>query len=231
MLSPWRAAPAGEVRYRAQSRNGDGPANDAKVEPVAGTAQIGRGIDDVVARVAGAEIGAAAHIGTGVAGTLQVLPLDAELGRAIGADFDDQRFHEHLRATIVELLHNRADVVVNRLRRHDQQRVVRGVGLDRHATGRESTPPPLSPPPAAAKAAKAAAPPCGAHRGAAHAAARGAQSRRPRDCRQAGARSRVATAARQQRAQRCRNTNGLRVLQVDDENIPAGAPLRIELLE
>ena len=72
-------------------------------------------------------------------GALQVLPLDAELGGAIGADLDDQRLDEDLRAPVVELLDDRADVVVHRLRRHHDQRIVRGVGLDGHAARREST--------------------------------------------------------------------------------------------
>ena len=52
-------------------------------------------------------------------------------------DLDDQRLDEHLRAAHVELLDHRAQVVVDRLGRHDDQRVVRGVGLNRRAAGAE----------------------------------------------------------------------------------------------
>ena len=41
------------------------------------------------------------------------LPLDAELGRLVGRDFDDQRFDEDLRAAHVELVDDRAHVVVD----------------------------------------------------------------------------------------------------------------------
>ena len=64
---------------------------------------------------------------------LQDLPLDAELRGLVGGDLDDQRLDEHLRAAHVEPLDDRAQVVVQRLGAHDDQRVARDVGLDREA--------------------------------------------------------------------------------------------------
>ncbi len=52
-------------------------------------------------------------------------------------DLDDQRLDEHLGAADVELLDDRAEVVVHGLGRHDHERVARGVGGDRRAVRRE----------------------------------------------------------------------------------------------
>ena len=61
------------------------------------------------------------------------LPLKPELGRLVGRDLDDQNLDEHLRATHVEHLDHGAQVVVDRFRCVDDQRVGRGIGLDRRA--------------------------------------------------------------------------------------------------
>jgi len=125
-----------EIRDHAEARNRDRSANQAEVEPLPRVAEVDRGVDDVASGTARSEVGAAADVGV-VRGGLQVLPLDAELRCTVGADFDDQSFDEHLRAPRVESFDDRANVVVNRLRRHDDQRVVGSVGLDRHAPGAE----------------------------------------------------------------------------------------------
>ena len=84
-----------------------------------------------------AEVGAADHPGLRRVVAGQRLPLDAELGRLVGGHLDDQRLDEHLGATDIELLDDRAQVVVDRLGRHDHERIARGVRGDRRAIGGE----------------------------------------------------------------------------------------------
>jgi hypothetical protein len=63
------------------------------------------------------------------------LPLDADLGGLLGADFGDQGFHINLGAALVELVDDLAQVVVDGLRRGDDQRVGHRVGLDDAVAG------------------------------------------------------------------------------------------------
>jgi len=65
----------------------------------------------------------------------QGLPLDAELCGLVGLDLDDQRLDHHLRPAHVELFDDRPDVPVQRLRRRDDQRIGRRVGLDHPCQG------------------------------------------------------------------------------------------------
>ena len=150
----------------------------------------------------------------------QHLPLDAELRGLVGRDLDDQRLDEHLRAPHVELLDDRAQVVVDGLGRHDDQRVVGDVGLDRRAARGERRRCRL---PVARGAADAVG--AGAARQRRHVrrtrvarAERGVRQRRGR-----GDAVAAVAAAGQQRAQRLRDARRLGVLQVDDEHVAAGA--------
>ena len=106
-----------------------------EVEALAHAAEVHRRVDDVRAAAARAEVRAAdaLHVRLRAVRARQHLPLDAELGRLVRRHLDDQRLDEHLRAPRVEPLDHRAQVVVDRLGRHDDQRVVRGVGLDHRA--------------------------------------------------------------------------------------------------
>jgi hypothetical protein len=63
------------------------------------------------------------------------LPLEAELGGVVAGHLDDQAFDVDLRAPVVELVDHRPHLPVERLRRGDDQRVGRRVGLD-EAAGR-----------------------------------------------------------------------------------------------
>src|SRR5581483_1912735 len=63
------------------------------------------------------------------AGAAHGRPLKAELARLVHADFCDQRFDKHLRAPHVELFDDGAQVVINGVRRVDDERVGRLVGL------------------------------------------------------------------------------------------------------
>ena len=157
----------------------------------------------------------------------QRLPLDAELRGLVGGDLDDQRLDVNLRAAHVELLDDRAQVVVDRLGRHDDQRVVRRCRPER---SRRSALNAFAPaggengergsPRRPWAAACAAAAPCPPPR-----TSPAAPAKRWRDD---GA---PAVAAGQQRAQRLRNARRVGVLQVDDEQVAAGASRRVELLD
>jgi hypothetical protein len=80
------------------------------------------------------EVGQSAHgaaAGLGAAG-----PLEAELGRLVGGDFDDERLDVHLGAAHVEFFDHGAQVVEHRVRRADDQRIGGFVRLDRRGFGR-----------------------------------------------------------------------------------------------
>ena len=107
---------------------------DAEVEAAGGPRrrvagrQADRQVDDVGA--AQARVGAD-HADVAVAAAADAgLPLDAELGRLVGVDLDDQAFDQHLRAAAVEPVDHRAQLPVERLGRADDQRVGGRIGLD-----------------------------------------------------------------------------------------------------
>ena len=132
-----RAGEEREVGDRPEAGNRHRALHHAERQALADGARIDGDVDDVVAAAARREVGAAddACLRRVVAG--QRLPLDAELGRLVRRDLDDQRLDEHLRAADVELLDDRAQIVVHRLGRHDDERVARRVGGDRRAVRRE----------------------------------------------------------------------------------------------
>ena len=215
------SARARNARLRICPSPGSGhrAVDDAEVQPLPGAGEGDRRVDDVAAAAARAEVGAADALHAALADAGQRLPLDPELRRLVGADLDDQRLDVNLGAADVELFDDRAQVVVDGLGRLDDQRIVRGVGLDGDA--------------ARGKADRAAAPAAaGQWRRAGHdvgdrAGDTAAGGRGQRAC---ALRHDVA-AAREQRAQRLRNPCRLRVLEVDDEDVAAGAPRRVELLD
>src|SRR5690606_8354247 len=99
--------------------NVDRALGDADAEPLADGADVLRRADDVGAGAA--EAGAAYHRGAvaGVEVAQAREPLYAELGRRFGRDFDDQAFHENLRAPHVELVDDLAQAAVQRFGRGD----------------------------------------------------------------------------------------------------------------
>ncbi|MEZ5740211.1 MAG: hypothetical protein R3E68_12655 [Burkholderiaceae bacterium] len=81
------------------------------------------------------EVGAAYAAGRPVLDVEQ-LPLDAELGRLLGGDLDDQRFDVDLGAAHVELVDDGAQIAIDRVRRRDDQRVGGRIGGNHRAPGR-----------------------------------------------------------------------------------------------
>ena len=140
-------------------------------------------------------------------------------------DLDDQRLDEDLRAAHVELVDDRAQVVVDRLGRHDDRASWSpsrpGSSRRPPRTCRRRLPaPPASGAPARRSEAPRAA--CGPRR----------RARRRVAGQRASAgvvRAPLSAAAGQQRAQRLRDLRRLGVLQVDDEHVAAGPPRRVEL--
>ena len=145
----------------------------------------------------------------------QGLPLDAELGRLVGGDLDDQRLDVDLRAAQVELVDDRAQLVVQRLGRRDDQRVGGGSAWIVEAAGDEL-------PPASRRAAARPAASAGARAGSA-APPPAPTPARPATAAGDGAAAAGVAAAGEQRAQRLRDARGVGVLEVDDEDVAAGA--------
>ena len=127
-----------EVRDRPEAGNGDRAAHDADVETRRDAARADRDVDDVLPGAALAEVRAADDPRSRRVVAGQRVPLHAELGGAVRGDLDDQRLDVDLRAAHVELFDDRAQVVVDGLGRHHDQRVVRDVGLHGHAIGAEA---------------------------------------------------------------------------------------------
>ncbi|CAM2181263.1 hypothetical protein PSAC2689_40124 [Paraburkholderia sacchari] len=86
-----------------------------------------RQVDDAVAG-AGREVGPGHHV------AIADLPLDTEVGVGVRVELDDQRLDVDLCAPRVELVDHGAQVAIHRVRRRDNQRVGRRIGLD-HAAG------------------------------------------------------------------------------------------------
>ena len=127
-----------KARQEAQHIDAIGAVRDTQVQAGAGHRGSGGGsrseTDDVVAT--GAEIGSQ-NTNAVVAVLAQgALPLDAKLGRLVGVDFGNQRFHEYLGAARVELVDHRAQLPVLRLGRRDHQRVGCRVRLNLAASRR-----------------------------------------------------------------------------------------------
>ena len=73
----------------------------------------------------------------GIAGCAQrALPLNAKLGRPIGADFGNQAFYKHLGAARIQPVNHSAQLPVLRLRCGDDQRVGGRISLDLATRGR-----------------------------------------------------------------------------------------------
>ena len=210
-----------EIGDHAEPRDSDRAVEDAEVEALPQVAQVHRAADDVVAAIRRSEVGAAESLDVLLVEALQHLPLDAELRGLVRRDLDDQRLDEHLGPAHVEPVDDGAQVVVDGLGPHDDQRVVGDIRLYGHVARVAAT----------AGAAherirhRCRMPPAGRcslrsrHLVAEH-RLRG-RARRLRDV----------TAAGQQCAQRLRDARGVGVAQVDDEHVAAGALRRIELLD
>ena len=211
-----RAREEREVGDRAEAGNRHRALHHAERQPLPDAAPGFDGdVDDVVAAAARREVGAADHARLRRVVARERLPLDAEFRRLVRRHLDDQRLDEHLRAAHVELLDDRAEVVVHRLGRHDDERVARRVGGDRRAVrGKRVAPAPARPRAAPSRTARSAPAPrhaerCRANSGGACDSVDPAT--RP-----------AAVAAGQHRAQRLRDARGLGVLEVDDEHVAAG---------
>ena len=89
-------------------------------------------VDDVRVAV----VGAAGDDRAAVLVARHALPLDADVGRLLGIDLDDQRLDVDLGAPRVELVDDVAQLLVQRQAGGDDQRVGRRVGLDEAAGGR-----------------------------------------------------------------------------------------------
>ena len=135
----------------------------------------------------------------------QVLPLDAELGGLVGGDLGDQRLDVDLRPAHVELVQRRAQIVVDRIGRGDDDRVGGRIGLDDAGRRRAAAAPAPAAPAPGARCGASAVPDGGSWRAA------------PR-----------AASPRVDRAQDLRQLHRFGVLQVDDVNVAAGAGGRIE---
>src|SRR5690606_1831956 len=65
-------------------------------------------------------------------------PLNTELGRFVGADFDDQAFNQHLGAALIQLVYDFTQTTVEWWRGLDDKRIGSRIGLDGGTASAES---------------------------------------------------------------------------------------------
>jgi hypothetical protein len=216
-----RAREKGEIGDGPEARNRDGAFHDAERQSLADVPRIDGDVDDVVPAAARREVRAAddPRLRRVVAG--QRLPLDAEFGRLVRRHLDDQRFDVDLGAANVELLDDGAEIVVDGLGRHDDERVARDVGGDGCAVRRERR----------RRRRRCRRERRGGRRrrhGAGHRRVAEEQRWRRRRRRRRGG---AAVASAQHRPERLRDARRLRVPEIHDVHVAAGPSRRVELLD